>query len=123
MIIFISKYYSELKFNMIEKVTTDQRMTSLIGFALKSGNFVIGLEAIRKELIKQRISFILVNDEISKNTEKKLSKRTRSINVPVLKTSSDTSWKEKWGMENTKILGILKGDLGSNILKTLKREH
>jgi ribosomal protein L7Ae-like RNA K-turn-binding protein len=123
MIIFGSKYYSVPKFKMIEKITPDQKMTSLIGFTLKAGKFVIGLEAIRKELNKQQISFILVNDEISENTEKKLSKLTRSINVPVLKTSSGTNWKEKWGMENAKILGILKGDLGSNILKILKREH
>ena len=123
MIILISKYYSELKLKMIEKVTPDQKMTSLIGFALKSGKFVIGLEAIRKELNKQRISFILVNNEISDNTENKLYKMSRNKNVPVLKTSSSTNWREIWGMENAKILGILKGDLGSNILKILKREH
>lgn len=123
MIIFISEYYSELKFKMIEKVTPGQKMISLIGFALKSGKFVIGLEAIRKELNKERVSFILVNNEISENTEKKLYKLTQNRNVPVLKTSSSTSWREKWGIENTKILGILKGDLGSNILKILKREH
>ncbi|MEJ2049000.1 MAG: hypothetical protein P8Y60_04015 [Calditrichota bacterium] len=81
---------------MIEKITPYQKMTSLIGFTLKAGKFVIVLEAIRKELNKQQI---------------------------FLKTSSGTNWKEKWGMENAKILGILKGDLGSNILKILKREH
>jgi ribosomal protein L7Ae-like RNA K-turn-binding protein len=108
---------------MIQNITPDQKLTSLIGFALKSGKFVTGFEAIRNELIRHRLSLILINKEISENTQKKVFHLSRKNNVPVFKTTSGTIWKESWGIENKKILGVLKGEIGSSILKILKQEH
>ena len=108
---------------MIQNITPDQKMTSMVGFALKSGKFVAGYEAIRNELIRHRLSLILINNDISENTQKKIYQLSRKTNVPVFKTTSGTIWKESWGIENKKILGVLKGEIGSNILKILKQEH
>jgi ribosomal protein L7Ae-like RNA K-turn-binding protein len=108
---------------MIQNITPDQKMTSMVGFALKSGKFVAGYEAIRNELNRHRLSLILINNDISENTQKKIYQLSRKTNVPVFKTTSGTIWKESWGIENKKILGVLKGEIGSNILKILKQEH
>jgi len=108
---------------MIQNVALDQKLISLVGFALKSGKYVTGYEAIRNELIRNRVSLILINNQISENTQKKVIYLSRKTNVPVFKTASDIIWKESWGIENKKILGILKGEIGSNILQILKREH
>lgn len=101
----------------IKTVNPDKRTITMIGFALKSGQIIRGYEAVLQSAARESLSLILVETGISVNTVQKMNNALKYIKIPVFKTGPGIDWKILWGIETSRIMGILKGDLGRNIIK------
>lgn len=100
----------------MKETKIDQKTWALIGFALKSRQSVSGFEAVCREAKRGKIALVVVHPQISPNTQKKLNRVLQQLTIPVIKTSPDTDWKELWGMDQQKILGIRKGNIGRTLV-------
>jgi ribosomal protein L7Ae-like RNA K-turn-binding protein len=105
---------------MIKPVELDNSTITLIGFALKAGNVVKGWHALVSALQKDSVSLIILNSQISENSQKKVMNVIKGKKIPVIKTASTVHWEKIWGIGAQKILGILKGDLGNKISNNFK---
>ena len=103
--------------NRLKRVNPDKHTITMIGFALKSGQIVRGYDAVVQSAARDKLSLIMLESGISANTIQKLTNALRRIKIPVVKTGPGIEWKMLWGIETSRIMGILKGDLGRNILK------
>ncbi len=93
---------------------------ALIGFALKSRQVVKGYEAVRRALQRNKLALVLVSSKISKNGLEKIENLLKEEKISLYQTSSDTDWEKLWGVYDYKIMGFLKGKLGSKISENLK---
>ncbi len=103
-----------------ENWTADRATAALIGFVIRSKQYVSGYEAVRQSTNKNKIDLILLNNDVSENTIKKVSNTTKHKNIYMVKTSQNTNWKQLWGFNHHKILGIIKGNLSSKIIENIK---
>jgi ribosomal protein L7Ae-like RNA K-turn-binding protein len=103
--------------NRIKRVNPNKHIITMIGFGLKSGQIVRGYDAVVQSASRDMLSLIMLESNISANTMQKLTNALRRIKIPVVKTSPGIDWKILWGIETSRIMGILKGDLGRNIMK------
>ncbi|MBN2364810.1 MAG: hypothetical protein EH225_01500 [Calditrichaeota bacterium] len=103
----------------IHTVNLDIKTETLVGFALKAGQVVRGFDAVRHAAERNSLSLILIKEEISENSEQKLKRTLKNMNIPICKIKKNRDWKLTWGIETHKILGILKGNLGSSIVKNI----
>ena len=105
---------------MLKTVDPDNFTITLIGFALKAGNVVKGWHALVSALQKNSVSLIILNSQISENSQKKIMNEIRGKKIPVIKTTSNVHWDKIWGIRAQKMLGILKGELGNKISNNFK---
>ncbi|GAB4335876.1 MAG: hypothetical protein Kow0037_16420 [Calditrichia bacterium] len=102
--------------NRMKSVTLPQQSIGLIGFAIKSRQAVFGFEAVRRAAAQQKLALVLVNHSISENTLKKLNSFLKDQKIHIFRVAPSTDWNKEWGLEDRKIMGIMKGNLGKSIL-------
>ena len=105
---------------MIKTIKLDDHTISLIGFAIKAGSIVKGFQALLNAIKANSVAVILLNNQISENSIKKVKNKLRYKKIPIFKTESIVNWDILWGIKNQKIMGILNGELGRNISKKFK---
>ncbi len=101
----------------IKSINPDKHTITMIGFALKAGRIIRGYEGVIQSTERNSLLMILIENGISGNTVQKLTNSLKYAKIPVFKTGPGVNWKSLWGIETHKIMGILKGDLGRNIIK------
>jgi ribosomal protein L7Ae-like RNA K-turn-binding protein len=101
----------------MHSVQLKQHCFPLIGFAIKSRNAVLGFEAVRRGVKKNKIDLVLLNSNISEYTFKKLSSLLKRKKIPYFQTSANIDWQKLWGFSSIKILGIRKGNISQKILE------
>ena len=107
--------------DIIQNLTLDKKIIALVGFAIKSGQVVFGFESIRRLLVKNKLAFIMINNQISGNSYKKIFNLSKNKPILIIKTEANINWKKTWGIERQKILGIMNSTLGRTIIKNLRR--
>ena len=101
-------------------ITVEKNAATLIGFAIKARQCVRGFEAVRRAVEKNKVAIVLVNNQISQNSLRKVSHFLLRQNVPVIQTSGKTNWDDLWGVRGQKIIGIKKGNIGNTIIQKFK---
>lgn len=98
----------------------NNKISTLIGFAIKSRQAICGFEAVTKAIERKKIILILVKDQTSTATHNKLKKQLKGQEIPIIITSSQVNWETQWGISRHHILGIFNGIIGNNIIQYFK---
>jgi len=98
---------------------SENKIRTLIGFAIRAGKIAAGRSAVTKALIKNKVSLILIADDASPKIIKEYS------NVPDVKTCyylSKTEMGEITGRKTTAVIGICDANFANSINKLLPPE-
>ncbi len=63
-------------------------LLSFLGITKKSGNIIFGMDAVKKDILKDKINLILVTSDISKNSLKKIQNTLCGTKIKILQISS-----------------------------------
>jgi ribosomal protein L7Ae-like RNA K-turn-binding protein len=107
--------------DVIQNLTLDKKTVTLVGFAIKSGQAAFGFETIRRLYEKDKLVFIMINNQISDNSYKKICNLSKRKPILIVKTEEKINWQKTWGIEKQKILGIINSTLGRSIIKNLRQ--
>lgn len=91
---------------------------TFIGFAIKTGKYRIGLNAI--ETLK-RANLMIVCKTISENSKEKAIKQAKKFNCPIV-TTVNSSLEQITFKQNAKAMAIYDGKLAKAILENLEQE-
>ena len=94
-----------------------KKISSLLHFSMRSKNAIVGYNSLLVSNSKQ-IGLILINEETSENTIKKIVKRFPESTVKIL--PQDKSPGKLMGKNSIKVLGIKKSQFDNEIVKHLK---
>jgi hypothetical protein len=105
---------------MIISVKESNRINTLVGFSIKSRQVLIGSDAIINGKNSSAIGVILIDKNLSYNTQKKLNKlETKNCRLWILSNWEDLKVIKK----GVKVISILKGNLCDAIIKTFLEEE
>jgi ribosomal protein L7Ae-like RNA K-turn-binding protein len=105
---------------MVKTIKLDDHSIALIGFAIKAGTVVKGFQALERAILANSLSVIILNNQISENSLRKIKNKVKYKNIPLIKTASNINWERSWGIKTNKILGILSGELGKSLSQKFK---
>ncbi len=104
----------------MKHINLNKKIITLIGFAIKARQIVIGFEAVKKSIDKKKLTLLLVNNKISRNTYNKIRNTLDNSDIPLIITDAHINWEKCWGIRRHKLMGILNGMIGNNIMQQLK---
>ncbi len=91
----------------------------LIGLADKAGVVVKGFEKSMQLVKKGKILFILVTEDLGKNTKEELIVNCKMSQIPLIFIGDSRCWMDKLRLNN-KVIGLKRSPLSLNILKRLR---
>ena len=97
----------------------DQEIT-LIGFALRARQMVKGFEGVMHHLRKNKIAFVMLSEDISADSKRKVENLARSKQVPVIMLQRGLAWRQRLGIDQFKVLALQRGEISRQFLKKLK---
>ncbi|MCU9593052.1 YlxQ family RNA-binding protein [Caldibacillus thermolactis] len=84
-----------------------EKWLSLLGLANRARKLVTGEELVTKEIQKQRVHFVLLANDASKNTMKTILNKCNYYNIPVKQVSDRYTLGNAIGKEARVVIGIL----------------
>ena len=94
------------------------KVLSLMGFAKKSGNLVSGVNTCRFNMAKGKVKLVILAEDISENSEKKIMKDVRKYGVDHIKYGAAEELSHATGAEGRTVFAVLDG----NFADALRRE-
>ncbi|MEG0829816.1 MAG: ribosomal L7Ae/L30e/S12e/Gadd45 family protein [Anaerovoracaceae bacterium] len=96
-----------------------QKLYSYLGFAKKSGNLVTGYNTCVFTMNKGKIKLLIITEDISENTEKKIIKEAEKQRVTYRRYGSSDDISQAVGTEGRSIFGITDLNFAQVILKEI----
>lgn len=84
----------------------NKKVISYLGFAKKAGKLVSGVGTCTFELSKGRVKLMILAEDISENSEKKIMKEIRRANVPYIKYGTIDEMSMAIGANDRSVFGI-----------------
>jgi ribosomal protein L7Ae-like RNA K-turn-binding protein len=106
--------------DLLQRVKPDSGTISLVGFALRARQVVLGFEAVRRAATHGKLAGVMVSADISSHTLEKVVRAMARLHVPVFQTDPAINWGVRWGIDAHKILGFQKSELGRTIINKFK---
>ena len=94
------------------------KVLSLMGFAKKSGNLVSGVNTCSFNIAKGKVKLVILAEDISENSEKKIMKDVRKYGVDHIKYGAAEELSHATGAEGRSVFAVLDG----NFADALRRE-
>ena len=94
------------------------KVLSLMGFAKKSGNLVSGVNTCSFNMAKGKVKLVILAEDISENSEKKIMKDVRKYGVDHIKYCAAEELSHATGAEGRTVFAVL----DENFADALKRE-
>ena len=94
------------------------KVLSLMGFAKKSGNLVSGVNTSRFNMAKGKVKLVILAEDISENSEKKIMKDVRKYGVDHIKYGAAEELSHATGAEGRTVFAVL----DENFADALRRE-
>ena len=94
------------------------KVLSLMGFAKKSGNLVSGVNTCSFNIAKGKVKLVILAEDISENSEKKIMKDVRKYGVDHIKYGAAEELSHATGAEGRTVFAVLDG----NFADALRRE-
>lgn len=100
----------------------NKKVISYLGFAKKSGNLVSGVNTCTFSMAKGKVKLMLLSEDISENSEKKIMKEIRKHNVPYVRYGSSAELSHAVGTEGRNVFGLCDKNFAEVILKEIDGE-
>ena len=94
------------------------KVLSLMGFAKKSGNLVSGVNTCSFNIAKGKVKLVILAEDISENSEKKIMKDVRKYGVDHIKYGAAEELSHATGAEGRTVFAVL----DENFTDALRRE-
>ena len=94
---------------------------SLLGFARKSGNLVSGVNTCTFAIAKGRAKLVILAEDISAGSEKKIMKEIRKKEIPYIKYSTIDELSHIAGEEGRSVFAVLDENFARSILAEVSR--
>ena len=95
------------------------KVLSLMGFAKKSGNLVSGVNTCTFNLEKGKVKLMILTEDISAGSEKKIMKAIRKANVNFVKYGTIDELSHATGECGRSVFGLLDDNFASSILNEI----
>ncbi|MEA3423924.1 MAG: ribosomal L7Ae/L30e/S12e/Gadd45 family protein [Bacillota bacterium] len=93
------------------------KILSLLSFARKSNNIAFGYMQVAQQIKKGKIELIILANDISQNSEKKIHKEADRHSINVIKYSTKDELSHSIGQYNKSIFGIKNKSFSKKILE------
>lgn len=100
----------------------NKKVISYLGFAQKSGNLVSGVNTCTFSMAKGKVKLMLLSEDISENSEKKIMKEIRKHNVPYVQYGNSAELSHAVGAEGRNVFGLCDKNFAEVILKEIDGE-
>lgn len=97
-------------------------LISLIGFAQKSGNVSSGSLAVLKSIDKKAAKLVIIADDISENSVKKIRERCTKSSIPMINFATKDTLGHYIGKEQRAVISINNDNFAKNIIKKWEGE-
>lgn len=98
----------------------NRKIISYLGFAKKAGKVVTGVNTCTITMAKGKVKLMILAEDISENSEKKIMKEIRRNNVEYIKLGTIDEMSRAVGQEGRSVFGICDKGFAEVILKESK---
>jgi hypothetical protein len=96
-----------------------ERVRTMLGFAVRSRQAVLGTLAVREGIKKQRVRVVLLDFRTGNSTRNKVEAQAARGGVPVIRLPADVSL-ERWvGKRDCRVIGVTGGRFAKTIMESL----
>ncbi len=98
----------------------NSKALTLMGFAKKSGNLVSGVNTCSFNLSRGKVRLMILAEDISQGSEKKIMKEIRKAGVDYIKFGTIDEMSHVTGTSGRSVFGILDRNFAEAILKEIE---
>lgn len=84
----------------------DKKVLGLLGLAKRAGKLVVGSQATKEALVRNRLSLLIFSLDAANGTTRKFEMLANQKGIPILRVSSKGPLGRAIGKESVSILGI-----------------
>ena len=100
----------------------NRKVISYLGFAKKYGNLVSGVNTCTFAMAKRKAKLIILAEDISENSEKKIMKEIRKYGTDFVRYGTSEELSHAVGTAGRSVFGVCDGNFKEVILKEINRE-
>ncbi len=100
----------------------NRKISSYLGFAKKSGNLVSGVNTCTFAMAKKKVKLVIIAEDISENSEKKIMKEIRRYDVPFVRYGSSDELSHATGASGRNVFAVCDGNFAQVILNEIDGE-
>ena len=101
----------------------NRKIISYLGFAKKSGNLLAGGNTCTYAMAKGKVKLMILAEDISENSEKKIMKEIRKNNVPYVRYGDSEEMSHAIGSSGRTVFALCDRNFAEVILKEIDREE
>lgn len=99
-----------------------KKVDSYLGFAAKSRNLVSGYHTCLHGIKQKKLKLLILSEELSENTVKKLSKLSKENEIPFRIYGKSEELSKATGSQERGVFGITDGNFADVIMKEIDGE-
>ena len=99
-----------------------KKVISYLGFAKKSGNLVSGVNTCAFAMAKRKVKLMILAEDISENSEKKIMKEIRKYGVPFVKYGNSDELSHAVGTSGRSVFAVCDDNFSKVILNEINRD-
>jgi len=99
----------------------ENKIFTLLGFAQKSGNLITGENTCEIYLKRKQLILLIVSEDASENTVKKMAGHSKKYNVPLYQFASREELSIAIGKANRAVIGIKDRGFAKKITELLEQ--
>lgn len=100
----------------------NRKVISYLGFAKKSGNLVSGVNTCAFAMSKGKVKLMILADDISENSEKKIMKEIRKYDIEYVKYGSSEQLSHAVGTAGRNVFAVCDKGFAEVILQEINRK-
>lgn len=100
-----------------------KKIISYLGFAKKSGNLVAGVNTCSFAMNKGKVKLMILAQDISENSEKKIMKEIRKHDIRYVKYGNSDELSHAAGSSGRNVFGVCDDNFAKVILNEIDREE
>ena len=101
----------------------NRKVISYLGFAKKSGNLVTGVNTCTFAMAKHKVKLMILAEDISENSEKKIMKEIRKHGVKYVKYGTIDEMSHAVGSSGRSVFAVCDKNFSDVILNEINREE
>lgn len=101
----------------------NRKVISYLGFAKKSGNLMAGVNTCTFALNKGKVRLVILAEDISENSEKKIMKEIRRRGVRYVKYGNGEEMSHAIGSQGRSVFAVCDRNFSEAILNEINREN